>query len=115
MVRVDAILYKSPDPLTLCRFYQSAFDLSEPKWFGTEHVGVNAENIYLGFDKAPELVQTEPRVTVWFKVADVDAYFKKLLELGAKKKKSPDKECSPGETLAELFDPEGNVVGLIGP
>lgn len=114
-VSIDAILYRSARPLELATFYQHAFGFEAPKWVGADHVGVAAANCYLGFDLVDEAGPPATRVSVWFRVDDAPAAYIRLLELGATDKSPPDSECSPGETLAEVFDPEGNVVGLIGP
>lgn len=112
-VTVDAILFESEDNAALARFYQRAFELPEPKAHGDEHLGMPAANTYLGFDRVPDAAAARP--SVWFRVNDVPAQVARMVELGATVLMAPDRECSPGETLAKLSDPAGNVVGLVGP
>lgn len=114
-VRVDAILFEAQRPLELARFYRDALGLSEPRWFGQDHVGLRAANTYLGFDRVEERPAVRRTVSVWFRVRDVPATCNHMERLGATVKQAPEWESSPGETLARLYDPEGNEVGLIGP
>ncbi len=115
-VRIDAILFETARPEELARFYAEAFGFEEPRSQGDDHVGVQAANTYLGFDR---LIAAKHggrgAVSVWFHVSDVEAAYRRLLELGASPKSPPDSECSPGETLATVLDPDENVIGLIGP
>ena len=112
-IRVDAILLNSVEPAELARFYSLALGLEEPKAQGSDHLGMRAGNIYLGFD----LVESGSEggrgaSAVWFKVEDAAATHDAMLELGARSIEAPH-ACPPNETLAKLSDPEGNVVGLI--
>jgi len=115
IVRVDAILFEALQPLELARFYRDAFGLSEPRWYGQDHVGLRAANTYLGFDRVAELPETRRTVSVWFRVRDVPAMSNHLQRLGATVKLAPEWERGTGEALARLLDPEGNEVGLVGP
>jgi predicted enzyme related to lactoylglutathione lyase len=115
-VGVEAILFATPDPMALAGFYQRAFGFPAPHAQGDEHVGVMAGNTYLGFDRVRDDEQGgRGAMSLWFGVADTAATFQKLVELGATAKMKPDATCSPGETLATVLDPDGNVVGLLGP
>lgn len=114
-IRVDAILFETARPLELARFYRDAFGCSEPRWFGDSHVGIRAANTYLGFDRVEEPALGRPRASVWFRVGDVPAACEHLKALGARVKSEPEWETSPGETLARLWDPDGNEIGLVGP
>lgn len=114
-VRVDAIMFETARPLELARFYRDAFGCSEPRWFGEHHVGVRAANTYLGFDLSDEPALGRPRASVWFRVSDVVATFEHLRRLGARVKSPPHWDGGPGETLARLWDPDGNEIGLVGP
>lgn len=114
-IRVDAILFETTRPLEMARFYRDAFGCSEPRWFGESHVGVRAANTYLGFDRVDEPAVGRARTSIWFRVSDVPALFEHLKTLGARVKTAPEWESSPGETLARLYDPDGNEIGLIGP
>jgi predicted enzyme related to lactoylglutathione lyase len=52
-------------------------------------------------------------VSIWFRVADIQATFERLVHLGATVKYAPTEEESPGEILAMVYDPESNLIGLI--
>lgn len=114
-VRLDAILLEATDPEALALFYRQAFDLPEPVYFGPDHLGIDLENTYLGFDRVPgSESESRSRVQFWFQAEDVGARFQRLLSLGARVKYPPESESSPGEVLAMVYDPAGNQVGLIG-
>lgn len=115
-VNVGAILIVSRQPEALARFYQQAFGFDDPVSDGANHLGLVAGNTYLGFDRcASPAPQARDHISLWFSVEDVPAVYARLLELGATPREAPDAVCSPGETLATVHDPEGNVVGLVGP
>jgi predicted enzyme related to lactoylglutathione lyase len=99
----------------LAEFYQLAFELGPPKWFGEDHLGLNLSNTYLGFDRTQENAPSSASVSIWFRVADIQATFERLVRLGARVNYAPTEEVSPGEVLAMLFDPDGNSIGLISP
>jgi predicted enzyme related to lactoylglutathione lyase len=115
-VRLDAVLIESGRPEELASFYQSAFELGPPSYTSPDHLGFSLENTYLGFDRIPVSPgQSNPRLSIWFKVSDMDATFQRLVSLGATVINPPNGEKSPGEILAFLNDPEGNIIGLISP
>ena len=114
--RLDAVLFASPDRAALAGFYQQGFELEAPRWHGEDHLGLNLSNTYLGFDRIKEPALTSSSsVSIWFKVSDIEATFTRLVRLGAKIKYAPTKEESPGEILAMVYDPDGDVIGLISP
>ena len=115
-VRMDAIVLRTADPTSLSGFYQRSLDLPEPQWQDTDHMGMRAGNLYLGFDLAkPGSEGGRGATTVWFKVQNTRETHDRMVELGALSTMAPDSTCSPGETLATLTDPEGNAIGLISP
>ncbi|MBV6503134.1 MAG: hypothetical protein AKCLJLPJ_01198 [Fimbriimonadales bacterium] len=112
---LDAVLFASPRPEALAEFYERGFGLAPPKWHGTDHLGLNLPNTYLGFDRVEESsTAASAAVSVWFRVPDVEETFARLVDLGARVKYAPTAEESPGEILAMLYDPDGNIIGLIG-
>lgn len=113
--RVGAITFASRDALALAAFYAEAFSLGDVVRASDDHVGVRAANTYIGFDQVPDAPPGGSRGVVWFDVDDTARTFARLLELGARPVMEPDAHCSPGETLATVTDPDGNLVGLIGP
>jgi predicted enzyme related to lactoylglutathione lyase len=115
-ITVDAILIASPKPEKLAEFYQKGFRLEPYRRFGEDHVGLNLQNTYLGFDRIAEAdAANRSAVSIWFKVADIHTAFDQLVDMGATVKYAPTAEESPGEMLAMLYDPEGNSIGLISP
>lgn len=111
---LDAVLFASPNPEALAEFYQQGFELGPPKWHSEDHLGFNLSNIYLGFDRANEnTAAPNGSVSIWFKVSVIQATFDQLVHLGATVKYAPTEEESPGEILAMVYDPEGNLIGLI--
>jgi len=71
---------------------------------------------HLGFDRVEDAARPAAgAVSIWFKVADIEAVFARLVRLGATVNYAPTKEESPGEVLAMVYDPDGNSIGLISP
>jgi len=71
------------------------------------------EGLYLGFDLVEGL--DEPSIgggSLWFGVPDLDAYFAKLVDLGAEVRYPPE-EKPFGDRLASVYDPDGNIIGLV--
>lgn len=96
----------------LATFYSEGLDLSSPLPEGERHLGFRLPNTYLGFDLVDEQSATYPgAVTLWLEVDDVDATYKRLLQLGATSR------CGPtlhpwGALLASVLDLDGNLIGL---
>lgn len=115
-VRLEAVLIETARPETLAEFYRSAFDLEEPRNSGPDHLGMDLENTYLGFDRVSGAGgENQAPVQLWFQVEDVEGQFMRMVRLGARVKYAPESESSAGEVLAMVFDPDGNQVGLVGP
>jgi glyoxalase superfamily protein len=107
-VKIEAILLHSAAFAELADFYRRAFDLPEPTPAGDEHVGWPSTTPYLGVDTDPYSA-----ISIWFKVDDVEATIEKLVAAGATRLTPPDRNESPGEIIARVRDPAGNVVGLV--
>lgn len=107
-MKIEAILLHSPRFRELAEFYREALDLPEPTPFGESHVGWPSTTPYVGFDDDPY-----GAVSIWLKVDDIDAAIERLVELGATPLTPPSFDESPGEVVARVRDPEGNVVGLL--
>lgn len=115
-LRLEAVLIETTRPEILAEFYRQAFDLEAPQAYGPDHLGMELENTYLGFDRVNDGGgENTARIQLWFQVEDVEAQFQRLVDQGARVKYAPETESSPGEVLAMVFDPDGNQVGLIGP
>ena len=73
----------------------------------------DSEDIYIGFDlHVGDMIKHPGEVVPWVTVDDIQETFDRMIELGAREK-YPPKPFSWGETLASLYDPEGNEIGLI--
>jgi hypothetical protein len=106
-MKIEAILLHTPAFSELAGFYRRAFDLPEPTPMGDSHLGWPGTP-YLGVDTDPYSA-----ISIWFKVDDLEAANEKLVAAGATRLTPPDAEESPGEVIARLRDPAGNVVGLV--
>jgi predicted enzyme related to lactoylglutathione lyase len=106
-MKIEAILLHSAAFVDLADFYRRAFDLPEPTPMGDSHVGWPTTP-YLGFDTDPY-----SPISIWFKVDDVPATIEKLVAAGSTRLTPPDDSESPGEIIARVRDPAGNVVGLV--
>lgn len=112
-VKLGAVLIQRQNPLKLAEFYAKAFQLDEPVATDDSHMGLGGVSRYLGFDRVDKLTEGSARTTGWFNVENCQAVFSRLIKHGATSVRKPDAECSPGELLAEVQDPEGNRIGLI--
>lgn len=107
-MKIEAILLHTENVGALASFYRRAFDLPEPTPMGDAHLGWPSTVPYLGVDDDPYST-----MSIWFKVEDLEAAIDKLVAAGATRLTPPDVDESPGEIIARLRDPSGNVVGLI--
>jgi predicted enzyme related to lactoylglutathione lyase len=115
-VRLEAVLIETSRPEELADFYRRGFNLDPPKVFGENHLGFSIAGFYLGFDRvSPDAISVGSSISIWFRVPAMQPVFDRLVQMGAEIKSPPDEESSPGETLASLYDPDGNVIGLIAP
>jgi uncharacterized glyoxalase superfamily protein PhnB len=68
--------------------------------------------VYLGFDQDDDHTSAEGLgVTLWFTVDDLQAAFDRLVTLGARVRYPPTQKPW-GATLAAVYDPDGNMIGL---
>jgi len=107
-MKLEAILLHSERFVELADFYRRAMDLPEPTAYGESHVGFPALSPYLGFDN-----DSYGGISIWLKVDNIDAAMSKFVSLGATELTPPNDQESPGEVIARLRDPAGNVLGLI--
>lgn len=115
-VRIAAVTFATNDPEALAGFYQRAFNLPAVKKEDKDHWGVSLGGFYLGFDRIKEKAKETPSgAVIWFLVDDVEAAFTHLISIGARVRSNVTKDKRPGEALAVLFDPDGNMIGLMGP
>ena len=114
--QVQAVTYVTKDPAALAGFYQQALNIPVAKQLDKDHVGVQLENLYLGFDKARGKVKPGTGgAIVWFLEEDVEEAYRRIVALGAEVYSEVNKEERPGVALAVFYDPDGNLFGIIGP
>lgn len=112
-VAVGAILIFTNKPEQLAEFYAAGLETESPRPVGADHVGFMISETSLGFERVPVQPRNiEAAVTAWFRVADARQTYEKFLTLGAHIKSPPTLQPW-GETLAEVVDPDGNVIGLM--
>lgn len=115
-VQISGVTYATKDPEALAGFYQQAFDIPALKKVDRDHLGVDLGGFYLGFDRIKEKLKENPGgPVVWFFVNDVEAVFTHLVSIGARVRSNVTKDERPGEAVAVLYDPDGNMIGLVGP
>ena len=95
-------------------FYREMFD-----WDITQNEGSPIATISPGKGPPEEgiggsLIQTEraPAVTIYIQVASLGASLKKAEQLGGKAVMQPV-DVPNGPTIAQIEDPEGNLIGLV--
>ena len=113
MAFLDTVIIFTGQHQLLASFYQAGLDLPQPEPFGDTHLGIQMEGLYLGFDLVEDL--NEPStggVSLWFGVPDLGAAYAKLIDLGAEDR-YPPQEKPFGERVASVYDPDGNIIGLV--
>jgi len=109
---IDTIIVFAADPARLAMFYRDVLAVDEDDVVEEEgHVGFALGEIYLGFDQSDGSRKHPGAVTFWVRVDDLDATYRRGLELGATPVIEPvDRPW--GDRLAAVRDPEGNQVGF---
>ena len=109
---LDTVIVYTRDMERLSAFYASGLGLTEPNRV-PGHIGFELPGgPYLGFDQTEEIAIGAGGVSLWFDVEDLDATFRRFVELGAAVRYEP--ELKPmGDVLASLIDLDGNVFGLV--
>ncbi len=108
--RVDTAIIFSERMIELAAFYQTAFDLDDPAE-QERHRGFQLDGLYLGIDQVDGVSAEPSRVTLWFRVDDLEATFERIVAMGAEVRYPPT-DTPWGDRLAAVFDPDGNMVGL---
>lgn len=94
----------------LAAFYREGLQFGEPDR-SPGHIGFQVGPVYLGFDQVDEAWASPGAVTLWFRVADLQAAFDRLVAAGARVRYAP--VTKPwGDLLAAVYDPDGNLIGL---
>ncbi len=108
--RLRTIVYSAPNLPQAREFYSQALN-QEPYFEEPFYIGFDVNGYELGLDpNAPAAGQGGP-VTYW-RVADVDAAYARLLALGATEHEAVY-DVGGGLRLGSVVDPCGNVVGVI--
>lgn len=107
---VDTAIIFTANMIELAAFYQDAFELDDPAE-QERHRGFQLDGLYLGIDQDDDAVAAPSRVTLWFRVDDLESTFERLVGLGSEVRYAPT-DTPWGDRLAAVFDPDGNMVGL---
>ena len=109
---IDTVILFADDLEKLAAFYVDALAVDEGDVVEEEgHVGFDLGEVYLGFDQSDGSHQHPGAVTFWVRVDDLDATYRRCLDLGAGSVIEPvDRPW--GDRLAAVEDPEGNVLGF---
>ena len=108
---IDTVIVFADDVARLSSFYIAALRVDDEIVEEDGHVGFELGDLYLGFDQSDGSHRHPGAVTFWLRVDDLDATFKRCLDLGATPVIEPV-ERPWGDRLASVTDPEGNVVGF---
>ncbi len=106
------VIYHAPDLAKARAWYANVLGI-EPYFDQPFYVGFNVAGYELGLD--PDSSSTpggNGGVAAYWGVSDAAAEFARLIELGAKER-SALQEVGEGIRLATVFDPFGNIFGVI--
>lgn len=106
------VIYHAPD-LAKARAWYSEILGIEPYFDQPFYVGFNVAGYELGLD--PDASSTpggKSGVVAYWGVPDAEAAFQRLLQLGATER-SRVQEVGEGIRVATVFDPFGNIFGII--
>ena len=106
------VIYHAPDLAKAKQWYSRVLGF-EPYFDQPFYVGFNVGGYELGLD--PDASSTpggKSGAVAYWGVADAGAAFRRLIELGATER-SPVQEVGEGIRVATVFDPFGNIFGVI--
>jgi predicted enzyme related to lactoylglutathione lyase len=106
------VIYHAPDLAKTKAWYTKALGI-EPYFDQPFYVGFNVAGYELGLD--PDASSTpggKGGVIAYWGVSDAEAGFRRLIELGATER-SAVLEVGEGIRVATVFDPFGNIFGII--
>jgi predicted enzyme related to lactoylglutathione lyase len=106
------VIYHAPDLAKAKEWYSQALAI-EPYFDQPFYVGFNVGGYELGLD--PDASSTpggNGGAVAYWGVADAGAAFRRLIELGATER-SNVQEVGEGIRVATVFDPFGNIFGVI--
>lgn len=106
------VIYHAPDLAGAKAWYSSVLGL-EPYFDQSFYVGFNVGGYELGLDPDPaSAADGNGGAIAYWGVAAAQESFAHLLALGAKERSAPH-EVGEGIRVATVFDPFGNVLGII--
>lgn len=108
---IDTIIIFTENLEALAKFYQEGFGLG-PYEEAPGHMGLRLGSIYFGLDHVQKKEEFGNSITIWFAVNDIKATYDRLLSLGARERYAPNRKPW-GDIVGSIFDPDGNVVGLV--
>ena len=106
------VIYHAPDLAKTKAWYAEVLEI-EPYFDQPFYVGFNVGGYELGLD--PDASSTpggKSGVVVYWGVTDADASVRRLISLGATER-SAVQEVGEGIRVATVFDPFGNIFGII--
>ena len=105
------IVYHVNDLTKAKEWYKSVFEI-EPYFDEPFYVGYNVDGFELGLDPdGSTYKQGNASITYWG-VEDIEACFKKFASLGIETHEAP-KNVGGAIWVGSIYDPFGNVIGLI--
>ncbi len=110
--RIEAIFLQTTRLAELAEFYQTGFELEIPQPGDEGQLGFQLSEVFFALEQVSEHAPPPGATTIWFGVEDVTLVYNRLLQIGAREKSPPTVIGS--EIIASVFDPDGNVIGLLG-
>ena len=105
------VIYHVPDLAKAKAWYSAALNIL-PYFDEPFYVGFNVGGFELGLDPDMSNVTAGSSVEAYWGVRNINEAFKSLIEKGAREHK-PIQEVGGGIYVATLFDPFGNIFGII--
>ena len=111
-LRLRSAIYPVSDLTSARRWYSEWLGI-QPYFDEPFYVGFDVDGFELGIHPEDDKhrVGDKGGVSYW-KVADLDAEWSRMLSIGAKPKQAP-MGVGEGTRVAEVLDPSGNTIGLI--
>lgn len=113
MQGLRTVIYKVPDLKQATAWYSKAFETT-PYFEESFYVGFSIEGYELGLlpEEGSDDTLKASNILAYWGVATMEIEFARLLALGATVHESPT-DVGEGIVTASVFDPYGNVIGLI--
>src|SRR4051812_25442857 len=99
----------------LVSFYEHALHAVVDYRYGSadedDYVSLRLGEASLGIGRTPDAPAVGDRVTLWFYVDDVDGSFSRWVSAGGSRVQPPE-DMAWGERVAQVRDPDGNLVNI---